>query len=517
MAKKPRRKSVKQKALPKIYKHPELEAFAGFCELLILDSGKRMVLEPFQRRIAKSILVDKIVETTVSIPKGNAKTTLLAAIALWHILITPEARCYIGAASAQQAGEMFKHAWGFVRRAAAKGEELAKLVNVQKGYKKIETADGEGFLEVRAADANTQDGVGPTLALVDEYHRHPNDNLYGVFRDGLDKRDGQLVTISTAGDDEDSPLGRLRANLRQHVVATDGRYIYCYDKEGGAVLHEWALTDDDDPNDLATVKLANPLSTITSQKLRRRRSSPSMTNGKWNRFTCNLWGQGDEAAITKIAWGAVHDPEAEIPEDVEIHLGVDLGWKWDTTAMVPVWWCEESQRWIIGQVTILVPPRDGSRMADGKVWAALRWYAERYRVTIVIDPNAGGIEFAPKIEENLGVEGDENGVTEVIEHAQAATPMAAASMLTVEMISTGAFAHGGDPEYTKQMLAAVAEPVMGDDELYRFDKPRTRRSARRKRGEEREFRCIDAAIATAMALRVAAAWETAGELEPFVI
>lgn len=507
--------AAKKKRLPPIGKHPDLEAFAEFCSLLILDSGQRMTLEPFQQRIAKSILVDQITETTVMIPKGNAKTTLLAAIALWHVLTVPEARCYIGAASAQQAGEMFKHAWGFVRRAAANNEELAKLVTVQKGYKRIETRDGTGFLEVRAADANTQDGVGPTLALVDEYHRHPSDALYSVFRDGLDKRGGQLVTISTAGDDDDTPLGHLRANLLKHTVGSKGRYVYCHDKEGDAVLHEWALTDDDDVNDLKLVKLANPLSTITVRKLRRRRSSPSMTNGKWARFTCNLWGFGDEAAISRVEWADAIDPDIEIPEGAEIHLGLDLGWKWDTTAMVPVWFDEELDKWVIGRVSILTPPRDNTRMDERLVWDALGFYAKNWRVTVVLDPNAGGIEFAPKIEENLGAAGDGNGVVEVIEHSQAPTPMAKAAMLTVELVSTGRLVHPGQPEYTKQMLTSIAEPIYGDDELFRFAKPRAR-GARRKRGDARQFASIDAAIATAMALRVAATVEEQATYTPWV-
>ena len=57
-----------------------------------------------------------------------------------------------------------------------------------------------------AADADTADGVIPTLAIVDELHRHPSGALYGVFRDGL-LGDGQMVTISTAGATLDSPLG----------------------------------------------------------------------------------------------------------------------------------------------------------------------------------------------------------------------------------------------------------------------------------------------------------------------
>jgi phage terminase large subunit-like protein len=55
---------------------------------------------------------------------------------------------------------------------------------------------------VLAADVDTADGVIPTLALVDEMHRHKSAGLYGVFRDGLGARDGQMLTISTAGDNE---------------------------------------------------------------------------------------------------------------------------------------------------------------------------------------------------------------------------------------------------------------------------------------------------------------------------
>lgn len=504
----------------------QVELFAAFCSTLILDSGKRFILEDFQRKIVKSILQDRVTESVIIIPKGNAKTTLLAAIALWHILTTHEAKCYIGAASAQQAGEMFLHACGFIHRDANRNGELSKLLRISVGYKRILTTTGASFLEVRAADANTQDGVGPTLALVDEYHRHPNDNLYGVFRDGLDKRNGQMVTISTAGDDEESALGKLRADLLQHTLTTDGRYLYAYNEEGDTVLHQWALKEDDDPNDLELVKLANPLSTITKKKLSRRRRSSSMTNGKWNRFTCNLWGQGDEAAITKPEWSAIYDADAEIPDNAEIFMGLDLGWKWDTTAMVPIWWDEESLRWIIGKVTILVPPRDGSSMKSSKVWDAMKWYAERYRVRLVMDPNAGGDLMVERLERpknetvdgqtGLACVGDGNGILEVVEHIQAATPMAQAAMLTVELVREKGLSHPGDPEFTKQMLTAVADPIRGDDELYKFAKPRSKGSARRKRGEERTFQCKDAADALSMALRVAVTQEDTPVLKPWV-
>lgn len=512
--------------------------FAAFCGMLRTDDARSeyppFVLEDWQREIARSILVDRVVETLVLIPKGNGKTTLLAALALWHLLTTGTARCYIGAASAQQAGEMYTHAKGFIDRDMIYGSgELVALLTVQPGYKRIKRRDDGGFIEVRAADANTQDGVGPTLALVDEYHRHPSDALYSVFRDGLDKRDGQLVTISTAGDDEvESPLGRLRTGLYRHIAKRDGRYLYAHDEDGSAVLHEWALRPEDDPEDLQLVAMANPLSSITIDKLRRRRASPSMTKGKWARFTCNLWGAGDDAAISRAEWNALYDETAVIPDGADVWLGVDLGWRWDTTALVPLWWDDEAQRLVVGPPTILVPPRDNTQMDDALVVAGLRWYADRYRVTVVYDPGASAQVLMPRLADEMEAEGDGPGIVALAEHPQDPSPMADGAMRTVEAVRTGGLAHAGDAGrtntpgrgledvevsgFTRQVLLATAEPIRGDEERFRFGKPSKRTAAKRKRGEERDFRCNDGAVALAMAVRVAQTVEAEPEYEPWV-
>jgi phage terminase large subunit-like protein len=126
-----------------------------------------------------------------------------------------------------------------------------------------------GLLYVLAADADTADGAIPTLALVDELHRHRNDELYGVLSDGLGPRKGRMVTISTAGAKQDSPLGRLRE--RAHTYPNrkvDDRHTRY--QSGSFVLHEWALTDADDVEDLSDVKKANPARTQTRQELARR-------------------------------------------------------------------------------------------------------------------------------------------------------------------------------------------------------------------------------------------------------
>src|SRR5262249_33111545 len=142
---------------------------------------------------------------------------------------------------------LFKQAAGLVRRSG-----MNDRFDVKSGYGEIRlagmTKDGP-CVRVLAADANTADGVIPTLALVDELHRHPSGELYGVFMDGLGPRGGQMVTISTAGATLDSPLGKLRAKAhafpafrRDHAEA----YNLSRSEDGTFVLHEWALGEKDD-------------------------------------------------------------------------------------------------------------------------------------------------------------------------------------------------------------------------------------------------------------------------------
>jgi len=107
------------------------------------------------------------------------------------------------AASREQAGILFAQAGGFVRRS----EWLQ--ARVKPTMRELRSRDS-GRIRVMAADADTADGTISTLAVVDEVARHRSAELYGTLRDGLGPRQGRLIGISTAGDDEDSPLGRMR-------------------------------------------------------------------------------------------------------------------------------------------------------------------------------------------------------------------------------------------------------------------------------------------------------------------
>jgi phage terminase large subunit-like protein len=301
----------------------DLDAFERFCGALTLDNGRPFVVEPFQRTMLGDYFAGAR-ESVILIAKKNGKTTLMAALALFHLLTTREAECLIAAASRDQAQIMFDAAAGFVKRS----EGLQARLTVRRGYREIRMPAG-GRIRVLAADADTADGVLPTLALVDELHRHKSVELYSVFRDGLGPRDGRMVTISTAGDTDESPLGVLRNRAYQLPMQRDGAYHYARSADGAFVLHEWALEPGQDRDDLGLVKGANPASWHTIESLRERRDSPSTTDWLWARFACGVWVRGGvQQWLSREAWAECED-RRKIPPGADVVIGFDGSFRYD--------------------------------------------------------------------------------------------------------------------------------------------------------------------------------------------
>ena len=417
-----------------------------------------MVLEPFQRRMVADYFAGTT-ETLILVSKKNGKSSLLAALSLYHLVVTPDAECVIAAASRDQAAIMLKQARGFIRRS----ESLARLMEVKQ--REIQSTVDDGRIRILAADADTADGVIPTLALVDELHRHKSADLYGVFRDGLGPRNGRMITISTAGDDDMSALGLMRkAALEMPGLVVDGAYRYARSVDGSYVLHEWALDAKADRGDLAIVKCANPASWQTLEALRRRRDSPSMTAAQWARFACGVWMREEDSAISPVEWAACAKDYAPIADGEAVRVGVDLGWKWDTTAIVPHHMSPEGQA-TVGDPVIVVPPRDGTSTAKERILRPILELAERYHLLeVVIDPQAGGEQLAQELEAN-GIE--------VVAYSQKPGPMSLAAERLTEAVRSGSLHHPDSYEFNAQVLAASRRSTAG--EAWSFVKPKSRR------------------------------------------
>jgi phage terminase large subunit-like protein len=384
--------------LPRDAEPAELDAFGRFCSALVLEDGSTMALEDFQRAMLADYFAGAN-ETLILLPKKNGKSTLLGALALYHLIVTPDAECVIGAASRDQATILYDQAAGFVRRSPG----LERRVDVKRGYREMRNRNDSGRIRVLAADVDTADGVIPTLALVDELHRHKSAGLYGIFRDGLGPRGGRMLTISTAGGHEMTALGQMRAAaLTLPTVTREGAHTYAATADSSYVMHEWALRKDDDLDDLLIVALANPASWQTLAALRARHDSPSMLPWQWARFACGVWVSSEAWWISAEDWNALA-VEEEIAPGERITLGFDGARVGDATALVA---CRLSDGLIAPLATWEAP-------ADAPTWevpanevdAVLAEAMERYRVLrVYCDPplwrseiDTWAREYGPKV------------------------------------------------------------------------------------------------------------------------
>ncbi|MGH2373792.1 MAG: hypothetical protein ACRDIC_10035, partial [bacterium] len=136
-------------------------------------------------------------------------------------------------------------------------------------------------------------------------------------------RQGKMITISTAGWAESSPLGLLRSVA--HALPSfkrKGMENRASSADGSFVLHEWCLADDDDQSDMKLVERANPAPWHTIQTLRRRYDSPSTTPAQWSRFACGVWTFGEKPWIEPPDWDAmrVDIGGVEAGESVWLHV-----------------------------------------------------------------------------------------------------------------------------------------------------------------------------------------------------
>ena len=302
-----------------------LKGFRRFAKLLGLK------IWPFQAFMLAFYFAG-VRELVILISKKNGKTTLLAALALYHLLMVKAAECVIGASSRDQATILFNQADKLIADAGLERRALpgdrreptryAGVFEVRSGYRVIKFEQGR--IRVMAADADTADGVIPTLAIVDELHRHPSGALYGVYRDGL-LGDAQMITISTAGASMDSPLGHLLTKAREFAVEQVKKRRTYTSPDGSFVLIEWALDAEDDPQNLKLVMDVNPAPWHTRATLRQRRDSPSTSRGQWLRFACGIWTEGDEPAITGSEWDALYSDIGQVRDGDDVWIAPSVG------------------------------------------------------------------------------------------------------------------------------------------------------------------------------------------------
>lgn len=426
--------------------------FRRFCKRIGYE------LERHQHAIARAAFAPEP-ELLCLIPRGNWKTTTLALLAVHHLLTVERPAVYCAASSREQARVLFEAARDFASHPAIADE-------ITPRHLELRVADG--FMRALAADALKIHGLTPSLAIIDEYHAHPNDAVYTALRTAILKRPGaRLVTISTAPESAETPLGRLRARaLAQPHVTRSGAFTEAH---GSAIrLLEWAVPDDVEPTPAQALR-ANPASSITLAALRDQREAVSEL--AWLRFHCNRIAGREGAWLPPGAWQAC-EGETYFEPGERIWIGADLGGGERSTSAV----LYLNERLHVG---CEVFRGESSAVNAAEFIAEL---AETFTIVeAAYDPWQGAL---------LAETMEQRGLT-AVQFPQSDSRMQPASERLYRAVTERRLVHDGHPELAAHVHAAVAK--------------QTRRGWRLHRpGSEP----IDAAVALAIAL------ERAEHVEP---
>jgi phage terminase large subunit-like protein len=138
----------------------------------------------------------------LEMPKKNGKTTMIAGLALYHLVCDgPGGQIYCCAAEKKQAGLVYKAAVGMIEQ----DPDLSTILKVKDSSKEIINTITGTIMTVLSAEAYSKHGINPTVVIFDELHAQPDREFYDVmtFGAGAARREPLWWIITTAGDDPD--------------------------------------------------------------------------------------------------------------------------------------------------------------------------------------------------------------------------------------------------------------------------------------------------------------------------
>ena len=134
----------------------------------------------------------------IEVPRGNAKSTLSSALALYMLAADGEggSEVYSLATTRDQARIVFGDAQTMARKSAG----FRSRFGVEVGAHNMNVMKTGSKFEALSAEGSTLDGLNIHFGCIDELHAHKTRTVYDVVETGTGKRDNSLLwVITTAG------------------------------------------------------------------------------------------------------------------------------------------------------------------------------------------------------------------------------------------------------------------------------------------------------------------------------
>lgn len=304
-------------------------------------AGKPIELAPWQIFIITTVFgwVDKngsrrFRRVYVEVPRGNGKSSLTSAIALYMLCADGEggAEVYSFATTRDQAKIVFGDAQNMVRRTPALKDHFgidvnAHNINILRTASKFEALSSEG---------STLDGLNTHFACIDELHAHKTRSVYDVVETSIGKRVQSLLwVITTAGSNRSGICYEVRGfviKVLLDIVDDPSQFGVIYGLDDG---DDWTTEE-------ALVK-ANPNWDVSVRpdvlrQLQSKAMSMASASNNFKTKHLNEWVNADTAWMNMRSWEACADPSLEIDDFIgePVWISLDLASKIDIAAKVSV-------------------------------------------------------------------------------------------------------------------------------------------------------------------------------------
>lgn len=304
-------------------------------------AGQPIQLDPWQIFILSTVFgwirrdgKRRFRRSYIEVPRGNAKSTLSSAIALYMLTADGEggAEVYSLATTRDQARIVFGDAQTMARQSAGFRSRFEVVV----GAHNIHVMRSGSKFEALSAEGSTLDGLNIHFGCIDELHAHKSRTVYDVVETGTGKRDNSLLwVITTAGSNRSGICYEVRTfvtKLLDNVFEDDSQFGIIYGLDDG---DDWTLESaliKANPNWGISVRpeVLAPLQAKAMQM-------PSAVNNFKTKHL-NEWVNADTAWMDMRAW----DRCADISLNIEAFagqpcwIGLDLASKTDIAALLLV-------------------------------------------------------------------------------------------------------------------------------------------------------------------------------------
>ena len=341
---------MKNKSSEWIFDVAEAERHIDIANTLTIGEGEAHALRTrgFQNFIIGSLFgwrrkrsdVRRFREAYVQVSRQNGKSFLAGALANDFATFGgyQYGRIFCTATKQDQANIV----WDEVRKFIESDKDLAELYKI-KAYDRTITSRVTGTtIKAIGRDTKSADGFRTILAIVDEYHAHPTNQMYKLMLDGQDMvKNALTIAITTSGFNLKSPCYeqyQFCKKVLEGVVQKDSLFVYIAE-----------MDDDDDIWKKENWAKSNPLKlflpddvTLDAEKLKvvaskaidaREKQGEELVNFKTK--TLNEWVTYTGGALLDLAAWKLGGSDKTIADMTarDAFLGIDLSSGGDLTSI----------------------------------------------------------------------------------------------------------------------------------------------------------------------------------------